>query len=224
MSSHSQHGVFITFEGPEGSGKSTHQRLLAERLRAAGKRVVVTREPGGTPLGEALRGLLQHDAGGEAPAPRAEALLFCASRAQLVALVIAPALARGDWVLCDRFADSTFAYQGYGRGFDLPLLATLNDFATGGLQPDLTLLLDLAAAASRRRLAARQAAAGGRAADRFESETATFHARLRQGFLSLAAAAPERCRTIDSDRATEAVGAEIWTAVTARFASHFQGT
>ncbi len=220
MSSHPHKGIFITFEGPEGGGKSTHQRLLAERLRAAGQSVVVTREPGGTPLGEALRGLLQHDAGGEPPAPRAEALLFCASRAQLVARVIRPALARGDWVLCDRFADSTFAYQGHGRGFDLPLLARLNDFATEGLQPDLTLLLDLGAAAGRRRLAERLTATGGSGADRFESESAAFHARLRQGFLKLAAAAPERYRVIDSDCATDVVAADIWEAVKARFAGH----
>ncbi|MDD5705855.1 MAG: dTMP kinase [Kiritimatiellae bacterium] len=210
-------GVFITFEGPEGSGKSTHLRRLTERLRAAGRSVVVTREPGGTPVGEALRGLLQHDTVSEAPVPRAEALLFCASRAQLVERTIAPALARGDWVLCDRFADSTFAYQGYGRGFDLATLEAINRFATGDLRPDLTILLDIEADAGRRRLAARQAGAG-ETADRFEREAAAFHERLRRGFLSLAAAAPTRFLVIDSGRDEETVAAEVWTGVMSRCA------
>lgn len=208
-------GHFITFEGPEGSGKSTHIRRLTERLRARGQDVVVTREPGGTPLGEAIRGLLQHDAAGESPVPRAEALLFCASRAQLVQTLIRPALARGAWVLSDRFADSTFAYQGFGRGFALADLQAANVFATGGLVPELTLLLDLDEAAGRRRLAARAAAAAG--ADRFEREPHDFHARLREGFLALAAAEPGRFAVIPTGRPVDDVAADIWRAVVARF-------
>lgn len=208
-------GHFITFEGPEGSGKSTHIRRLASRLRAAAHDVVVTREPGGTSLGEAIRGLLQHDAAGESPVPRAEALLFCASRAQLVQTVIRPALARGAWVLADRFADSTFAYQGFGRGFALADLQAANAFATGGLVPELTLLLDLDEATSRRRLAERNGPEV--AADRFEREPRDFHARLREGFLTLAAAEPERFLVIPTGRTEDAVADDIWQAVTTRF-------
>jgi dTMP kinase len=209
-------GHFITFEGPEGSGKSTHIRMLTERLRERGQEVVITREPGGTPLCEAIRGLLQHDAAGEAPVPRTETLLFCASRAQLVETVIRPALERVAWVLSDRFADSTFAYQGYGRGFALDELQRLNAFATGGLKPGLTLLLDLDDSAGRRRLAERQTAGGG--ADRFERESERFHARLRQGFLELAGAEPGRFRVIQTNREVAAVAADVWVAVAQRFA------
>ena len=135
-------GKFITFEGPEGGGKSTHIRLLAERLRAEGRTVLVTREPGGTPLAEKIRGLVREELD-DPPVTRSEVLLFLAARAQVVSQVIRPALARGEWVLCDRFADSTFAYQGYGRGIDVGLLRNFNDFATEGLVPDLTILLDV---------------------------------------------------------------------------------
>ena len=167
---------FITFEGAEGCGKSTHIRLLGDRLRALGHEVVVTREPGGTPLCEAIRGLLQFDAAGESPVPSAETLLFCASRAQLVEKVVRPALARGAWVLSDRFYDSTYAYQGYGRGYDLAALRAIMSFAVGGLRPALTFLLDADPATERARLA--QRFASGQAADRFEREAADFHAGL----------------------------------------------
>src|SRR5450759_4346826 len=130
---------FITFEGPEGGGKSTQIIRLAERLRADGNEVVTTREPGGTATGEAIRGILQHDTAGEALAAETELLLFAASRAQLVRTVIVPALARGAWVLCDRFADSTTAYQGYGRQLDLNRIAWLNEMAMGGCLPRLTI-------------------------------------------------------------------------------------
>lgn len=136
-------GVFITFEGPEGSGKSSHVRLLKERLEARGREVLLTREPGGTPLGENIRGLLQHDHAGEPPVDRAEVMLFLASRAQLCERVIRPALDRGAWVVCDRFSDSTLAYQGHGRGFDVDTLRVMNTFATADLVPDLTILLDI---------------------------------------------------------------------------------
>lgn len=210
-------GVFITFEGPEGSGKSTHIRTLAERLRAAGRDVVTTREPGGTRLGEAIRGLLQHDTAADAPVPRAETLLFCASRAQIVDQVIAPALARGAWVLCDRFSDSTLAYQGFGRGCPLDELARLSRFACDGLTPDLTLLLDLPVAAGARRIANRHRRQAG-VPDRFEREETAFHARLRDGFLVLAAREPQRFRVIDSDRPLALVAASVWSSVSARFA------
>lgn len=209
-------GVFITFEGPEGSGKSTHLRRLAQRLEALGLPVLTTREPGGTPTGEAIRALLQHDGAGEAPVDRAEVLLFCASRAQLVERVIAPALERGTWVLCDRFTDSTLAYQGYGRGFDLKTLTALNGFATGGRMPDLTLLLDVDAAAGLQRVADRNAAHVA-AADRIEREAQEFHDRLRHGFLDLARAAPERYRVIASTQPVAVVADAVWKAVAIRF-------
>ena len=201
-------GKFITLEGPEGAGKSTHLARLAEALRGRSIEVLTTREPGGTPLCEAVRGLLQFNAAGEAPQTRAEVLLFLASRAQLVSQVIEPALARGTWVLCDRFCDSTFAYQGYGRGLELAQLRALNAFATGGLMPDLTLLLDIPEAESARRLAERKGPA-----DRFEQEQAAFHRRLAEGFREMAAAEPARFRVIDSSGSEAQTAAQILAAV-----------
>lgn len=201
-------GKFITLEGPEGAGKSTHLARLAEALRARGIEVLTTREPGGTPLCEAVRGLLQFNQAGEAPQTRAEVLLFLASRAQLVSQVIEPALACGTWVLCDRFCDSTFAYQGYGRGLELAQLRALNAFATGGLMPDLTLLLDIPEAESARRLAERKGPA-----DRFEQEQAAFHRRLAEGFREMAAAEPTRFRVIDSSGSEAQTAAQILAAV-----------
>lgn len=206
-------GRFISLEGPEGAGKSTHLRRLAEALRAQGLKVCCTREPGGTPLCEAVRGLLQFDSAGEAPGTRAEVLLFLASRAQLVERVIRPALAVGTWVLCDRFCDSTFAYQGFGRQMDLAELRTLNGFATGGLLPDLTLLLDIPEAESVRRVAGRKGPA-----DRFEQEQAAFHRRLAEGFRTLAAAEPERICRVDSSGSEAETAQRIWEVVAARFA------
>ena len=201
-------GKFITLEGPEGAGKSTHLARLAEALRARGIEVLTTREPGGTPLCEAVRGLLQFNQAGEAPQTRAEVLLFLASRAQLVSQVIEPALVRGTWVLCDRFCDSTFAYQGYGRGLELAQLRALNAFATGGLMPDLTLLLDIPEAESARRLAERKGPA-----DRFEQEQAAFHRRLAEGFREMATAEPARFRVIDSSGSEAQTAAQILAAV-----------
>lgn len=201
-------GRFITLEGPEGAGKSTHLQALAERLRARGLTVHTTREPGGTPLGEAVRGLLQFDAAGESPVPRAELLLFLASRAQLVETLIRPALARGEWVLSDRFCDSTFAYQGYGRGMDVADLRRLNAFATDGLMPDLTLLLDIPQEESRLRVAGREGPA-----DRFEREREAFHQKLAEGFRALAAQEPHRIRRIASDGPRETTAEAVWAAV-----------
>ncbi len=202
---------FITFEGAEGCGKSTHIRILADKLRALGHEVVTTREPGGTPLCEAIRGLLQFDAGGESPCPSSETLLFCASRAQLVEKVIRPALSRGAWVLSDRFYDSTYAYQGYGRGYDIAQLRAIMTFAVGVLRPDITFLLDATPATGGERLARRFAE--GQAADRFERESGDFHARVRDGFLYLAAEEPDRIKIVSTDRPVETVAADIWNAV-----------
>ncbi len=208
-------GKFITFEGPEGSGKSTHIRLLADYLRECGLEVTCTREPGGTPTGEAIRTLLQHNGSGEAPVPRTEVLLFLASRAQHVERLIRPALEQGTWVLCDRFDDSTFAYQGYGRGFDLDELRTANRFATHGLKPDLTVLLDVKPETSRARLRVRQTRTAA-ALDRIECEADDFHIRLRNGFLELARQEPERFVVLVTEGAQELVAANIREAVTRR--------
>ena len=204
-------GTFISFEGPEGGGKSTHVRELAEQLRAEGRTVLVTREPGGTRLAELIRGLVREEVD-DPPVSRSEVLLFLAARAQVVSQVIRPALARGEWVLCDRFADSTFAYQGYGRGIDVARLKDLNDFATEGLKPDLTILLDVPPETSRTRLAARQAATDT-SADRIERAGEDFHRRLRDGFLELAKAEPGRFVVIDSSGPREEVSAQILKAV-----------
>ncbi len=204
-------GKFITFEGPEGGGKSTHVQELAKQLRAEGLTVLVTREPGGTPLAEKIRSLLRDELD-DPPVTRSEVLLFLAARAQVVSQVIRPALARGEWVLCDRFADSTFAYQGYGRGIDVGLLKNFNDFATEGLMPDLTILLDVPLEVSRTRLAERQAATAT-SADRIEQAGTMFHRRLREGFLELARAEPNRFVTIDATGDKDKVSADVLAAV-----------
>lgn len=203
--------MFITLEGPDGAGKTSQAARLAAALAADGVDVVLAREPGGTELGERLREiLLQRD--DLAIEPLADALLFNASRAQLVAEVIRPALDGGRTVVCARFADSTLAYQGYGAGLDLDLLRRLEAIATGGLRPDLTVLLDLPAEAGLTRK--RQ----GRAdLTRFESRPdLAFHRRVRAGFLRLARAEPERWRVIDSTRPRAVVGREIAATVRER--------
>jgi len=201
-------GFFITFEGIDGCGKTTQLELLGERLAASGREVVRTREPGGSELGNTIRAWLLETA--LAPCSAAETLLFMADRSQHVAEVIRPALARGAVVLCDRHTDSTLAYQGYGRGEDIAALRRLNAYATAGLVPRLTLILDLDP-----ETAADRMAAAGRAADRFEREAGDFHRRLRAGYLAIAAAEPERCRVIDAGRPADAVAAEIRAVVTA---------
>jgi dTMP kinase len=205
-------GTFITFEGPEGSGKSTHVARLAERLRGLGLEVVCTREPGGTRTGEMIREILQHDRTGEPIVPEAEVLLFAASRAQLVGRVIRPALERGAWVLCDRFADSTTVYQGMGRGFGMDRMIEISAFALGGVAPDLTLLLDVDVSAGLARMRRRNTEQGVDG-DRFERETREFHERVREGYLALSRRFPERIRTIDATREPEAVAGDVWRIV-----------
>lgn len=205
-------GKFITFEGPEGSGKSTQIKRLVGKLEGEGINVLCTREPGGTATGEAIRNILQHDAVGEPLCERAELLLFTASRAQLMDLVVLPALGRGEWVLCDRFIDSTMAYQGFARGMDLDALDRINDFAINSRKPDLTLLLDLDIGRGFQRLEKRYADGQG-SADRFEREARDFHLRVREGYHKLAAREPERFRIVDSDRTINEVASSVWNAV-----------
>ena len=184
-------GRFITFEGIDGAGKSSHVEWLVEWLRAQGKTVHVTREPGGTELGEKLRALLLNDD----MHLETETLLMFAARREHLARVIEPALARGEWVVCDRFSDATYAYQGGGRGLDRHKLKDLEQWIHGHLQPDLTLLFDLPLAVARQRMA--QAT---RNLDRFEQERADFHERVRQAYQERAAAHPQRIRVVNSDR------------------------
>lgn len=205
-------GRFISFEGPEGAGKTTQARRLISRLEGLGLRVLYAREPGGTPTGEAIRGILQYDRAGEPVAPEAEVLLFAASRAQLVRRVIRPALESGVWVVCDRFADSTTVYQGYGRGFPVERMIEINRFATGGLMPDRTFLLDLDIEAGFDRLA-RRSANGGAPADRMEREDREFHRRVREGYLALARGEPARFRILDATAPADAIAERVWEAL-----------
>ncbi len=196
-------GLFITFEGPDGSGKSTQIKLLAEHLNGLGQSVFVTREPGGTEIGEEIRDLL-HDLRHREMHPRAEILLYSAARAQLVGQEIVPRLAAGEVVLCDRFADSTLAYQGYGHGLDLETLRLITSFATQGLKPDLTLLFDIDPEAGLRR---RQA--GGEEWNRLDDYDLAFHQRVHRGYHALAAQDPERWVILDGSLAKDALQAEV---------------
>lgn len=192
-------GVFITFEGIDGAGKTTHMDALEQTLRAQGREVVRTREPGGTPLAEKLRGLFLHDA----MDPLTETLLVFAGRRDHLTQVIEPALARGAWVICDRFTDATFAYQGGGRGFDLTVLNTLEQWVQGERQPDLTFLFDLPPAIAAQRLAA------ARQPDRFEAQDQVFFTKVREAYLARQQAQPARFALIQADQAPEAVGKQI---------------
>ncbi len=203
-------GFFITFEGVEGSGKSTQQDLLYGRLLGEGVAVAKLHEPGSTQMGEHLRPLLLKTAD-VPPVPAAELFLYLAARAQLTAEVITVALNAGRVVLCDRFVDSTAAYQGYGRGLDVALIERLNRLATDGVWPDLTMLLDLDPAAG---LARR--AAGQHALDRLEQEALAFHQRVREGYLRLARAEPERFVVLDGAQDRALLAQEIWKCVEPR--------
>lgn len=196
--------LFITFEGPEGSGKTTQIRLLKIFLEARGFAILVTREPGGTAIGNAIRGIVLDPSHTEM-SPRAEALLFNAARAQLVDEVIHPALARGQIVLCDRYADSTLAYQGYGYGQDLPRLQRIIDFATGGLKPDLTIFMNIDPVEGLRRK--QQGAANEW--NRMEEKALVFHQIVRQGYLQLAAAESDRWLVVDATESIDRIRATI---------------
>ncbi len=195
-------GVFITFEGIEGCGKSTQAHLLRRHLEAEGHDVVLTREPGGTPISEAIREMLL-DPANAAMSPLAELLLYEAARAQHVHELIRPAIEAGSIVVCDRFYDSTTAYQGAGRGLPEIDFERLHDMATGGLSPDLTLFLDLPVEEGLKR------AANAAAPDRIERESIEFHERVRKGFLELAAQHPGRIRTLDAGRTPEDIAIAV---------------
>ena len=204
--------VFVALEGGDGAGKSLQVDLLAEKLRAAGlagvagaPELVVTREPGGTELGRAVRQVLLH---GQEMVPVAEALLYAADRAQHVAQVIAPALARGAVVITDRYVDSSLAYQADGRGLGVTGVQGINDYATGGLQPDLTVVLDLPV-----EVAARRRAVAGKAPDRLESAGQRFHQAVAAGYLALAARCPERYAVVRADGLPEVVAERVFAAV-----------
>jgi dTMP kinase len=202
--------LFVTFEGIEGSGKSTHLGRLARHLRGAGHTLVETREPGGTRAGMAVRDLLL-GADGVPLAPLTELFLYCADRAQHVAEVIRPGLAAGRIVLCDRFSDSTIAYQGYGRGLDLASLRAVDALARAGVSPDLTLLFDCPVEVGLGRARSRSAAG-----DRFERETLAFHERVRAGFHALAAAEPHRFLVLDATASLDDLGRRVITEVESR--------
>jgi dTMP kinase len=192
-------GKFITFEGIDGAGKSSHIAWFADEIRARGHEVMLTREPGGTPLAEKLRQIILNDA----MQPATEALLVFAARQEHLLQVIEPALARGAWVLCDRFTDATFAYQGYGRGFDLAKLVELERWVQGSLQPALTVVFECSAATAAARLAA------SRPADKFEREDIVFFTRVAEGYHARMRSEPSRFRVVNSEQPMDAVRAAL---------------
>ena len=192
--------LFITFEGGEGCGKSVQTRALYERLSQSAIPTVLTHEPGGTPLSKKLRRLLK-EADNISISPLAELLLFNAARTQLTDEVIRPELEKGKVVICDRYSDSTTAYQSYGRGLDLEMVTSINDIATGGLKPDLTVLLDISAEEGLARKQRR---------DRFEQEDIAFHQRVREGYLKMATSEPGRWLVIDAKQGKEKIAEIIW--------------
>lgn len=206
-------GVFITFEGVEGCGKSTQVRLLVEALHKAGRAVYVTREPGGTPIGEAIRGILL-DPANEVMCKETEILLYAAARAQHVAEVIRPKLDEGVVVISDRYADATTAYQGAARGFSPQQLSTLHQLATENLQPHLTIVLDVPVADGLSRVLQRSIDAGTRAYDRLESESVEFHERVRAAYLQIAKDHPQRVHVVNGKRTINEIHADILSLVT----------
>jgi len=207
-------GRFITFEGGEGAGKSTQVQRLAARLKGRGREVVTTREPGGSPGAESIRDIvLRGDA--DRWSPTTETLLMYAARRDHIERVIRPSLERGAWVICDRFADSTRAYQGAAGGVDPRFITALETFILEATRPDLTLVFDLPAEVGLERAHARAGAEM-----RFESKGMTFHERLREGFRAIASAEPDRCAVIDATASIDAVEAAVWAAIEGRLADH----
>ena len=199
-----RHGKFITFEGGEGSGKSTHINEAVSRIREGGRAVLVVREPGGTNVGEQIRHVLQYSKESASMVPETELLLFCASRAQLVRELIQPALAEGKIVIADRFFDSTTIYQGLGRRIPADQVAFINRFAIGDCLPDLTLVIDLDPRIGLER------ARGRELFDRMENQSMDFHQRVRQGYLDLAAREPLRVKVIDGSQSIATVWNQVW--------------
>jgi dTMP kinase len=206
-------GYFITFEGSEGCGKTTQIEALAKALEAQGKTVLITREPGGTLIGEKIRNLLQDPSHKNDISDMTELLLFSASRAELITSRIQPALARGEIVICDRFYDSTFVYQGLGRAIDMNIVEQLNQITVGTLKPDLTILLDLDAKIGIERAKSRQSGE----LDRIENESLAFFEAVRNGYLELAKKEPERFKTIDGLLSVDAIKKIIWDTVVDQF-------
>lgn len=204
-----QRGLFITFEGSEGCGKSTQIERLATRMRDLGMPFIVTREPGGTRIGEEIRHLLQFSKAGDLMKPETELLLFTASRAQLVREVIDPALSAGTMVIADRFLDSTTVYQGVARRIEAPVVEFINRFATGSTLPDVTFVLDLDSERANARLLRRPRPVGG--IDRMEQQPPEFYEAVRAGYLKLAAGEPGRIRLIDASKSIDEVEKEIWS-------------
>jgi dTMP kinase len=203
-------GKFISFEGGEGAGKSTQARMLRDQLESRGRTVLLTREPGGSPGAEEIRKLLV-EGEPERWTPLAETLLFLSARADHVERVIEPALTSGTWVISDRFADSTLVYQGIARGLGIEAVRRLQHAAIGDFAPDLTILLDIDPSAGLTRAGAR-----GETENRFERFDDGFHARLRAGFLGIAAAEPARCAILDGSRSVEMIAADVWRTVSER--------
>src|SRR5262245_5885911 len=205
-------GKFITFEGGEGTGKSTHSAMLAHRLKALGVGVQLTREPGGSPGAEAIRHVLLSGAA-KPLGPEVEAILFAAARDDHVAQVIEPALSRGKWVICDRFTDSTRIYQGELGKVDRAFIGGLERLTIGDLKPNLTIILDVPAELGLERVSKRR---GGAVVDRFENETLEFHQKLREAYLKLAKSEPERCVLVDARGDRKEVAEQIWELVNKR--------
>ena len=199
-------GKFISFEGGDGAGKSTQLSLLSGDLEALGRRVILTREPGGTRLSEQIRSWVLHES--DALCKQAELLLIFAARAQHISEVIRPALLRGDWVLCDRFTDASYAYQGGGRGIPVGFIQQIEAVSTEGMQPDLTLLLDLPVIQGIERSVGR-----GQGSDRFEEQDLEFKQRVRQAYLDRQSDEPDRIRMIDATKSVESVHTQIWDLV-----------
>lgn len=207
-------GLFITFEGGEGAGKSTQCRRLKADLESMGREVVLTREPGGTPEAEKIRDLLVQRDGGNWT-PMAECLLFFAARQMHVETLIKPALAQGKIVICDRFTDSTIAYQGYGHGFDIPTIRAIENLTLGHFKPDITFILDLPVETGLARSLRQKDSAGGKenTEDRFEKMKVDFHQKLRDGFLEIAKQNTDRCVVMDATQSVDDVYSSVWKTI-----------